>query len=142
MSRPRQNQRGRLMPPPMTAAQKREIIRKQRLARRKAIQTQRQKVESAKTPLDRRQARTILKAIKVDGRLQKAKRRGNTEKAKRLETKIERLAKRNQRIRNKQMEKGTFAKVPSRSPRSRVKKDTRQFLAMQKANTIRARGRG
>ena len=142
MSRPRQNQRGRLMPPPMTAAQKREIIRKQRLARRKAIQTQRQKVESAKTPLDRRQARTILKAIKVDGRLQKAKRRGNTEKAKRLETKIERLAKKNQRIRNKQMEKRTFAKVPSRSPRSRVKKDTRQFLAMQKANTIRARGRG
>ena len=59
---------------------RRKAIQTQRLARRKAIQTQRQKVESAKTPLDRRQARTTLKAMKVDNRLQKAKRRGNTEK--------------------------------------------------------------
>ena len=43
MSRPRQNQRGRAMPPPMTAAQKREMIRKQRLARRKTIRTLREK---------------------------------------------------------------------------------------------------
>ena len=78
--RQQQQRRGRAMPPPMTAAQKREILRKQRLARRKAIQTQRQKVESAKTPLDKRQARTTLKAMRVDGRLQKAKRKGNTEK--------------------------------------------------------------
>ena len=107
---------------------------KQKLMRRKAIQTQRQKVESAKTPLDRRQARTTLKAMKVDSRLQKAKRRGNTEKAKRLETTIERLAKKNQKIRNKQMEKGTFAKVPSRvtrvtqppPPRGVVRKQVRR----------------
>ena len=121
--------------PPMTAAQKREILRKQRLARRKAIQTQRQKVESAKTPLDKRQARTTLKAMRVDGRLQRATRRGNTEKAKKLETKIEKLAKRNQRLRNKQIAKKLGLPKPPPRP-TRLTGATRRYVK------VRARGRG
>ena len=140
MSRPRQNQRGRAMPPPMTAAQKREILRKQRLARRKAIQTQRQKVESAKTPLDKRQARTTLRAMQVEKKAQKANRKGNTEKVKRLETKIERLAKRNQKIRNKQIAKRLgLSKVPPRPQRVR---QVAPSVAAQRLRAARARGRG
>ena len=141
MSRPRQNQRGRAMPPPMTAAQKREMIRKQRLARKKAIQTQRQKVESAKTPLDKRQARTTLKAMQVDKKAQRANRKGNTEKVKKLTTRLEKLAKRNQRLRNKQMAKklGVLKAPP------KVVKLTgatrRQVTAALRASQ-KARGRG
>ena len=136
MNQLRQQQRKQLgKAPPMTAAQKREILRKQRLARRKAIQTQRQKVESAKTPLDKRQARTTLKAMRVDGRLQRATRRGNTEKAKKLETKIEKLAKRNQRLRNKQIAKKLGLPKPPPRP-TRLTGATRRYVK------VRARGRG
>ena len=140
MRRPRQNQRGRAMPPPMIAAQKREILRKQRLARRKAIQTQRQKVKSAKTPLDKRQARTTLRAIEIDKKAQRANRKGNTQKVKKLETRLERLAKKNQRIRNKQMEKRTFAKAPPRP--TRLTGATRRQVAAALRASQKARGRG
>jgi len=140
MSRPRQNQRGRAMPPPMTAAQKREILRKQRLARRKAIQTQRQKVESAKTPLDKRQARTTLRAMQVEKKEQKANRKGNTEKVKKLATRLERLAKKNQRLRNKQIAKKLG--LPKAPPRPQRVRQVAPSVAAQRLRAARARGRG
>ena len=111
---------------------KKAQMQKQRLARRKATQELKQRVHTAKTGLDRRQAKTTLKALKVDKKISRANRKGNIGKVKKLTGRLESLAKRNAGLRQKQMARAGVTKAPSR-----------RLIAMQKAEALmRAKRKG
>ena len=120
----------------MTPADKRKAMQKQRLARRKAIQQQKQRVATAKTGLDRRQAKTGLKALKVDKKISRANRKGNIGKVKKLTGKLKSLTERNAALRDHQMAKAGKS-LTGRNAR------LRKLTAMQKADTLmRAKRKG
>ena len=133
----------------MTPADKRKAMQKQRLARRKAIQQQKQRVHTAKTGLDRRQAKTTLKALKVDKKISRANRKGNIGKVKKLTGRLESLTKRNARLRDKQMARASVPKAPPRvtrvtrqppPPREVPKQKTNRRRAVAVSNVVKRKG--
>ena len=130
-------------------AAKKAQMQKQKLARRKVIQQQKQRVATAKTGLDRRQAKIGLKALKVDKKISRANRKGNIGKVKKLTGRLESLAKRNARLRDKQMARAGVPKAPSRvtrvtrqppPPREVPKQKTNRRRAVAVSNVVKRKG--